>query len=68
MIDDGKTGFICEFGDIESVAKSALELLQNEELHASFVKKCMDAVQTKFQSKTIISQYEEIYCKLLQNK
>jgi len=66
VIDDGRTGFICELGDIESGAKSVLELLQNEELHASFVENCMDAVQTKFQSETIISQYEDIYYKLLQ--
>lgn len=68
VIDHGKTGYICELGDIDSGANFALELLQNEELHAAFVKNCTDIVQTKFQSATIISQYEEIYNQLLQNK
>ncbi len=65
VINHGKTGYICELGDIDSCAKSTLELLQDEELHASFVKNCMDTVHTEFQSATIITQYEDIYYKLL---
>jgi len=65
VIDHGETGYICELGDIESISQHTLSLLQDDELHATFVKNCLDVVQHKFQSSAIISQYEDIYNNLL---
>ncbi|MBA9027787.1 N-acetyl-alpha-D-glucosaminyl L-malate synthase BshA [Peribacillus huizhouensis] len=65
VIIDGETGFICQVGDIEAVAKKAVLLLQDDKLHNQFSKAGIKAVETKFHSNTITKQYEAIYTKLL---
>jgi len=65
VIDHGKTGYICELGEVSQMAQYVLNLLQDEQLHAQFSKACEEVVKTKFQSSEIIAQYEDIYYKLL---
>lgn len=65
VIDHGETGFICELGDIDTISQYAVKLLQDSTLHTKFVEACLQVVYNKFQSATIVSQYEEIYEKLL---
>lgn len=65
VIDHGITGYISELGDIEGIANYAIKLLQDEQLHEKFSKACLETVCSKFCSNSIISQYEDIYYKLL---
>ena len=64
VIDHGMNGYIVELGDVDAVAHYAIELLSNEEKLAEFRINALESVQTKFNSETIIKQYEKIYEKL----
>lgn len=65
VIDDGKTGFLCELGDVEAVAERTIKLLQDGRLHATMAENALQTVYTKFYSKAIVQQYEAIYASLM---
>lgn len=64
VIDHGVNGYIVELGDVDAVARYAIELLSDDEKLAEFRINALEAVQTKFKSETIIEQYEKLYEKL----
>ena len=64
VIDHGTTGYLVELGDVDAVARYAIELLSDEAKLAEFRMNALDTVQTKFKSEKIIEQYEKIYEKL----
>lgn len=65
VIDDGKTGFLCELGDVEAVAERTINLLQDDRLHATMAENALQTVYTRFYSKAIVQQYEAIYASLM---
>lgn len=65
VIDNGAAGYICEVGDIEDIAKKAIGLLEDEDLHQEFSRQSLDLVNTKFKSDEIVKQYERIYYRLV---
>lgn len=67
VIEHGKTGYICELGDVVQMADYAVGLLRDTELHASMSQACLNSVHSRFNTETIISQYETIYRNLLGN-
>ena len=67
VIEHGKTGYICELGDVVQMADYAVGLLRDDELHASMSQACLNSVHSRFNTETIISQYETIYRNLLGN-
>ena len=67
VIEHGKTGYICELGDVVQMADYAVGLLKDAELHASMSQACLNSVHSRFNTETIISQYETIYRNLLGN-
>ena len=67
VIEHGKTGYICELGDVVQMADYAVGLLGNPRLHASMSEACLASVHSRFNSETIIGQYEAIYRNLLGN-
>lgn len=64
VIEHGENGFIVELGDIDAVARYAIELLSDEEKLSQFRLHALEAVQTKFKSEAIIEQYEKLYERL----
>lgn len=64
VIEHGKNGYLVELGDVDAVAQYAIELLSDDEKLAQFRANALEAVQTKFNSETIIEQYEKLYEKL----
>ncbi|MGM9949907.1 MAG: N-acetyl-alpha-D-glucosaminyl L-malate synthase BshA [Lysinibacillus sp.] len=64
VIEHGENGFIVELGDVEAVARHAIELLSDEEKLSRFRLAAIEAVQTKFKSEAIIEQYEKLYERL----
>ena len=64
VIDHGTNGYLVELGDVDAVARYAIELLSDEAKLAEFRMNALDTVQTKFKSEKIIEQYEKIYEKL----
>lgn len=67
VIEHGKTGYICELGDVVQMADYAVGLLRDAELHTSMSQACLNSVHSRFNTETIISQYETIYRNLLGN-
>ncbi|MED3726949.1 N-acetyl-alpha-D-glucosaminyl L-malate synthase BshA [Priestia filamentosa] len=65
VIEDGKTGYICEVGNYEEAAEKALSLLQNDSLYEEMSASALRSVWSKFSSKDIVTQYEELYEKAL---
>ncbi|WP_108671147.1 N-acetyl-alpha-D-glucosaminyl L-malate synthase BshA [Peribacillus acanthi] len=67
VIQEGKTGFLCELGDYQSVAEKAISLLNDESTHREFSNAAIEDVRTRFKSDIITEQYESIYFELLKD-
>jgi N-acetyl-alpha-D-glucosaminyl L-malate synthase BshA len=65
VILDRETGYICELGDIADIARKAVRLLTDGQLHNQFSQHAVKVVQDHFHCEKIVSQYEEIYYQLL---
>ncbi|MCG7343049.1 N-acetyl-alpha-D-glucosaminyl L-malate synthase BshA [Sporosarcina sp. ACRSL] len=61
VIEDGKNGFLIELGDVESAAEKAKLLLSDPILHQNFRESAIRTVVDKFDSESIVQQYEELY-------
>lgn len=63
---DGKTGYLCEIGDINSMSKKAIELLSNENMLNVFRKNALEQAN-RFSIDKILPEYESLYSEVLQN-
>lgn len=61
VIEDGKTGFICDLGDIQAVADKAVMLLTDEQLYKKMSHQAYLRTREIFTSEKIVDQYEQIY-------
>lgn len=60
----GETGYIAEIGDVERMAKYAVELLTNEKKHGLFAKAARERAEF-FNEEKVVSVYEKFYEKTL---
>jgi N-acetyl-alpha-D-glucosaminyl L-malate synthase BshA len=60
----GQTGFIAEIGDIDRMAKYAIDLLTNPSKHALFAEAARKRA-IEFESSKIVTQYEQHYERIL---
>lgn len=65
VIEDGKTGFLCELGNVEEAANKTLRILTDEHLHTYMANQAIQTVYQKFYSGQIVQQYEDIYFSLV---
>lgn len=65
LIVHGETGYIAEIGDVERMAKYALDLLTNENKYKYFSENSRKRAVEKFNSNAITEQYEHYYYKIL---
>ncbi len=65
MIEDGKTGFLAEVGDIESMVKKGVSVLSDPALHAQIKHNTIHKIKTKYNPELIVPQYEEYYYEVL---
>ena len=63
---DGVTGFTCEIGDVDDMAKKAIILLENEDMLTIFKKNAREKA-LEFKKSLIMPQYEKIYNKAIQS-
>ncbi len=56
----GETGFLSDVGDVDSMAKHAIQLLSNDEMLKKFSKNALNNAE-KFDIKYILPQYEQYY-------
>jgi L-malate glycosyltransferase len=68
VIADGETGYICEIGDIDRIASRAVEILTNRQLHETMASNSFDRAKTYFSQEKIVSEYEDIYYTVLNEK
>ncbi|MCB9032402.1 MAG: N-acetyl-alpha-D-glucosaminyl L-malate synthase BshA [Chitinophagales bacterium] len=61
---DGKTGFVCDIGDVDAMAQKSIELLSNDELLQQFRKNAYQQAK-KFSIEKIVPMYEDCYQSVL---
>ncbi len=62
----GKTGYIAELGDVERMAKYAIELLTNDKKYESFSNASRARAVNDYQTSAIVPMYEQLYARLLE--
>ncbi|NMB80463.1 MAG: glycosyltransferase, partial [Ignavibacteria bacterium] len=65
LIIHNQTGYIAEIGDIDRMAKYAIELLTNEKKYKSFAKYSRERAVNNFDKNLILPQYINYYEKVL---
>jgi N-acetyl-alpha-D-glucosaminyl L-malate synthase BshA len=65
VIDDGGTGFLHDPNDLDGMARSALQLLTDEPLHARMAAAARQAARQRFCDERIVPIYEAYYEEIL---
>jgi N-acetyl-alpha-D-glucosaminyl L-malate synthase BshA len=66
VVDSGKTGYLAEVGDVETMSRYAIELLQDEKRLTQMRKAARAAAMERFCSTKIVKQYEDFYRRVLE--
>ncbi|WP_075982109.1 N-acetyl-alpha-D-glucosaminyl L-malate synthase BshA [Bacillus massilinigeriensis] len=64
VIEDGYNGYLCPLGDIDTISRKALSILENDEKLQEMSSNSIKIVHERFLADMIVSQYEEIYLRL----
>jgi N-acetyl-alpha-D-glucosaminyl L-malate synthase BshA len=65
VISNGKSGYICELGDIDGIAGKAISILSDPVRQQKFSQRAIDSVKGKFDAESIVRQYEQLYFRLV---
>lgn len=68
MIVDGESGFLCEIGDVEVMAKKGIEILKDEVTAKKIAMAAQSKIKESFSPEIIVPQYEAYYEKILAKK
>ena len=60
LVEDGVSGFLCEVGDVDSMAESALKILTSEEEFRDIRSSTLERAQT-FRIDSVLPHYLSIY-------
>jgi glycosyltransferase involved in cell wall biosynthesis len=66
VIDHGKTGFLADVGDVDTMAKYAIELLGDEPRLRAMGKAARAVAMERFNAAKIVQQYEDFYRRVLE--
>ena len=66
LIEHGKSGYLAEVGDVDTMAQHAIELLNDEKALQTMAKASRAVAQSRFCASRIIPQYEEFYRRVLE--
>lgn len=61
VVEDGTNGFLVELGDVEAAAMKAKLLLEDPIMHGNFRESALRTVRDKFNSASIVLEYEKLY-------
>ncbi len=61
VIEDGKTGFLCDADDVDAMAARGIALLTDKTLHESIAAAGAIAVRTNFCEDLVVPQYLDLY-------
>jgi glycosyltransferase involved in cell wall biosynthesis len=65
IIEDGVSGFLVEYGDIEALKKSIIKILKNEQVKKEIIKGGYDTMNSKFRVETYQEKLENLYDTLI---
>src|SRR6202158_1327037 len=66
LIEHGKSGYLAEVGDVDTMARYAIELLTDDKALWEMAKASRAVAQSRFCASRIIPQYEEFYRRVLE--
>jgi N-acetyl-alpha-D-glucosaminyl L-malate synthase BshA len=66
VIEHGVSGYLADVGDVETMARYAIELLNDENALRAMGKASRAVAKARFCSSTIVPQYEEFYRRVLE--
>ncbi|HZR57019.1 MAG TPA: N-acetyl-alpha-D-glucosaminyl L-malate synthase BshA [Terriglobales bacterium] len=66
VIEDGKSGYLAEVGDVETMAGYAIDLLTDKSSLDKMAKACREVARSRFCTTKIIPQYEEFYRRVME--
>ncbi len=66
VIDHGKSGFLSDVGDVDTMARYAIEILSDESRLRQMGKDCRVAARARFCTNKIIPEYESFYRRVLE--
>ena len=66
VIDHGISGFLADVGDVETMARYAIELLNDEQKLREMGKRARAVAMERFCSTKIVKQYEDFYRRVLE--
>jgi L-malate glycosyltransferase len=66
VVEQGKSGFLADVGDVETMARYAIEILKDENRLRTMGKQCREAARARFCTTKIIPQYEQFYRRVLE--
>jgi N-acetyl-alpha-D-glucosaminyl L-malate synthase BshA len=66
VIEHGESGYLAEVGDVDSMAKYAIEILSDESRLRRMGRECRKSAAERFSSRRIIPQYEDYYRRVLE--
>lgn len=65
LVVHNETGYIAEIGDVERMAKYAIDLLKNQNKYKKFSENARKRAVEFFNKEKIVNQYEQFYLKVL---
>ncbi|WP_243123343.1 N-acetyl-alpha-D-glucosaminyl L-malate synthase BshA [Thermaerobacter sp. FW80] len=65
VVEHGRTGYLLPPGDVEGMARCALELLRDPDRHAAFARAAAETARRRFAAEAIVPRYEALYRRLL---
>jgi len=66
VIDHGVSGYLAEVGDVDTMARYAIELLSDEQRLKEMAKRARAVAIERFGSTKIVKQYEDFYLRVLE--
>ena len=66
VVDHGRTGYLADVGDVDTMAACAIEILNDESRLRAMGKECRRSAEERFSAKSIIPQYEAFYRRILE--
>ena len=65
IVSEGKTGMLCNVGDLEKYTSNLLELIENEKLRSEMQKAGWESVREKFHYTRLVKDIDKLYSSLL---
>jgi L-malate glycosyltransferase len=66
VIEHGRSGYLADVGDVDTMARYAIELLENETRLREMAKQARAVAMDRFCSTKIVKQYEDFYRRVLE--